>query len=271
MKKSRFYKIFSKPGQVIESHSDSVYNPGSNELHNKARAPRDANRLNSSNMNQRQSGAALIELAIALPVLLILLFFVMYVSHLMSARAALSTAVNSVRIAATRANLPISPTLVTDVEDFNKDRLQPLLASKELEEEAFSSDAVNSYKQFYQSQYPGISKGLPDLEREDLIGMIYAINIVRQSLGNHVKTPCKDPGCLLCLSVPAPWTYAPPGQATTVTAPPPGARFVGVSCEYRPDVNVLSVLNSLIQFVNPNSEEFSGPVIRRQRSMVFKN
>jgi hypothetical protein len=222
-------------------------------------------------MNQRQSGAALIELAIALPVLLILLFFVMYVSHLMSARAAVSTAVNSVRIAATRANLPISPTLARDVADFNKDRLQPLLASKELREEAFSSDGANSYKQLYQSQYPGISKELSDLEREDLMAMIYAINLVRQSLGTHVKTPCKDPGCLLCLPVPAPWTYAPPGQAKTITTPPPGVRFVGVTCEYRPDINILSVLNSLIQFVNPNSEELSGPVIRLQRSMVFNN
>lgn len=270
MKKNRFYQVVASTRPVTGPLAYSDSNICSEQLRSdNSCSSRPINPLSHAERKKREAGAALVELAIALPVLLLLLFCVMYVSHLMSARAALSTAVNSVRIAATRANLPKSPQLVEDIKFFNEDKLHPLLASSGLEQEAFS-DGINGYKQFYQSQY-GKSKELSDFEIEEILSMVYAINIVRQSLGKQVRTPCKDSGCLLCLPVPAPWADDPNGLTNTITTPPPGARFAGIYCEYRPDLNIINVINSFIRFINPTSQGFSTPVIRRQRSMVFNN
>lgn len=225
---------------------------------------------------QRQCGGALIELAIALPVLLILLSSVMFVAHLMSARAAITTAVNSVRIAATRAHMPVPTKVFQEIESFNatgnaSKHLQTLLASKELENAAFSTSGKNSYNDFLKdaSQFPAPAPELMKLEKEDLISMIYAIGIVRQSLGNHVKTPCQEPGCLLCLPVPPPWADAPPGLPSTFADKPVRAHFAGIRCEYRPDGFISSVLNSLNGFMNPGSGDLSPIIFYRQQSVVF--
>ncbi len=223
-----------------------------------------------------QCGAAMLELAIAVPVLLLLLTAIMYLAHLMSARAAITTAVNSVRIAATRAHMPVPTKVFQEIEGFNatgnaSKHLQTLLASKELENAAFSTSGKNSYNDFLKdaSQFPAPAPELMKLEKEDLISMIYAIGIVRQSLGNHVKTPCQEPGCLLCLPVPPPWADAPPGLPSTFADKPVRAHFAGIRCEYRPDGFISSVLNSLNGFMNPGSGDLSPIIFYRQQSVVF--
>lgn len=225
---------------------------------------------------QRQYGGALIELTIALPVLLILLSAVIYVAHLMSARAAIVTAVNSVRIAATRANLPISTKVFQEIESFHatgnaSQRLKTLLASNGLENAAFSPSGKNSYNDFLknESQFPAPAPAFMKLEKEDLISMVYAISIVRQSLGEHVKTPCQEPGCLLCLPTPPPWADASPGQTSTISTKPARARFAGIRCEYIPDGFIFNMISSLLKLLDPNAEDLSPVTFRRQRSVIF--
>jgi len=219
---------------------------------------------------QRQYGGALIELTIALPVLLILLSAVMHVAHLMSARAAIVTAVNSVRISATRANLPISTEVFDEIESFRatrnaSPRLKSLLASKDLESAAFSPSGKNSYNDFLKdaSQFPAPAPELMELEKEDLISMVYSIGIVRQSLGEHVKTPCQEPGCLLCLPIPPPWSDG------TLTTKPARARFAGIRCEYTPDGFIFTMISSLLRLLDPNGGDLTPITFRRQRSVIF--
>ncbi|NBW41633.1 pilus assembly protein [bacterium] len=225
---------------------------------------------------QRQYGGALIELTMALPVLLILLSAVMYFAHLMSARAAIVTAVNSVRIAATRANSPISTEVFREIESFHatgnaSQRLKSLLASKDLEDAAFSTSGRDSYNDFLKdaSQFPAPAPELMGLEKEDLISMVYSIGIVRQSLGEHVKTPCQEPGCLLCLPIPPPWADVSPGQTSTLTTKPARARFAGIRCEYIPDGFIFNMINSLLRLLDPNGGDLSPITFRQQRSVIF--
>lgn len=209
-------------------------------------------------------GATLVEYAIILPVLLLLLYAVLGISHLGSIQTTLTVATASARTAAARARLPNPP-----IDDINQyalggapsSRLQSMFASPGKEGTAFGIGA-GSYADFLETLY-GTPVGLEELSLPHLYALVYAIGIVRENLGGIIQLPCKEPGCLLCLPIPNP---ADPLNLES--------DFIGIKCQYRPSSLFMTplarLLNTMGGYGSGTYLEDGSLVIERSYSFILQ-
>jgi len=210
--------------------------------------------------NQNQSGAALIELAIVLPLFLGLLFGVLWVSQLYHAQSTLTTAVgNALRLGITRGNHEeIGDDVISDIQGYV---LEAQSASPRLKSFLISGDfGSDSLEDLYGNLNPeildlleGISS-LQNVSPQYLYAMVYIKLAMKNSLGPAVRFPCNpDPGpgetddgagCLLCvyknpdtphLDIPYP-----------VNEPMDFPNRIAIECRYQPGGVLSRVVHNLI-------------------------
>ena len=146
----------------------------------------------------RESGVALIETIIVLPLFLILVFFFIWLGSALNAKAALTSAVGqAVRLAITRGNEFTIPTPLFAVVDEwqNSTEVIPPSALTEVLCHGIEPDkCITIYQQCTYGRLFGIANvpgGIRQVPREYLYAMIYLNEAMRQSLGGMVKFPCK--------------------------------------------------------------------------------
>jgi len=222
--------------------------------------------------NTGERGAQIVELAIALPVFLALLFFLLWsgliVHQLVSFRAAVG---NAMVLAVTRGDAALMgfdpesdrDGLLAAVDRFvdsgSFDDLKPLLMSQDIDQEF---DVRRKYDDWVAEHYTAAS--LRDVPREAIYAMVYLFEAMRMSTGKLVRFPCEPyggeglppsvphgAGCLKCAPLPpeemALGQCPGPGCATEVLDPATGIpldRF-GLHCTLNADNGILSPLINL--------------------------
>lgn len=180
-------------------------------------------------------GISTIEFALIAPLLLMLIFSVIYFGHAYSARISLTTAVGAVRTGFTRGELDLFTGIQT-IPDINSylsgggndhippARLRELLASPDLNGigagQAYGS--AGTYASMLNSVYGG-SPGLKQLSETKLYTLVYVNQMMLQSIGPSLRFPCQEKGCLYCEFLP---DFLAPGD--------PGTSHTGIKCSYRP-------------------------------------
>ncbi len=200
---------------------------------------------------KNEIGSVMVEVAIFLPLLLALLFFILFITTTINARTSLSQAVTSSRLALTRGQTErIGSEVLSDIQDWHfgavpSGRLTALLASPGLEGE------VPSYYDDVADDTFLIDDHV-DLPAHYTYALVYAHQSMKQSLGSSVRYPCNPndadgAGCLACKNI-DPFPYLD-SSAGMIGSPTYSRQFVGVECEYRPSNTLLNPFLSLLRMV----------------------
>jgi len=195
---------------------------------------------------EESKGAVLIELALALPIFLAVIFGIIWVSQLYQAQTALTAAVgNSMRLGVTRGNeLEIGVDIIEAVQTYEESVLSQLLISPNMPNaELFDYGNLEVFNVFNGiSTLNQLSAEYPEF----VYALIYIKASMRNSLGNSVRYPC-DPadsdgaGCLLC-------TFKNPHGPPDEPYLPPGlsAREMAIECRFRPGGGLTNVVYTLL-------------------------
>jgi hypothetical protein len=211
-------------------------------------------------------GAALLEIIICLPVLLMMMWLFLYVGIMYNARSSLVSAMeNSLRVALTRSNLSLSmadeeslyqylDTLCSSLSGSGRNALEPILFANQKEEAGIDEYNRNTahWKDWYQS-------GEGALFCEQPLHNIYAIVFIQltmqNSVGNSVKFPC-DPrsddkdagaGCMRCI----PLNPCSLDRSLVKSSCDQSTIFhrVAIECEFRPDSVFVAPFDALANLV----------------------
>jgi hypothetical protein len=218
-----------------------VENGGGRELLMKTQVRSNTGPQSTYNRHAGDGGAALLELAIVLPTLLLVTSILIYLATVLNARAALTTAVQTARFAVTRANPALIgntsiPPVHTwkDATDEEKlahwNALKPFLASKTEE-----SNAINALNVAAKGKF-GVD--FKDLPLSHIYAIIYASQSFKQSVG-WVRFPCRPEtgdDCLLCMTTPRPNESVLPPQS-----------YLAVECSYRPSGMLAKLIDQLLK------------------------
>ena len=214
-------------------------------------------------------GAALLELVLVLPLLLLGIFYIVWNAQIGNERGALVSAVTlGIRSGITRGN----PVLSGENPNTGAGALLPSLSTIDWTDEATQrllaagpatlvADAPLFYQTWTETVFPGST--FETLPREYIYSLVYTLNHLRDSLGSRVRFPClpdgeevgsgpttQGPGCVACRFVnPSATSQADAYNAFTDCATPancsaPVNRF-GIQCLYQPDNLVLDPIFQL--------------------------
>ena len=216
------------------------------------------------NLNSRaargERGAALVELALTLPIFLAGLLFFIWLGISFNATNSLKSAVpRAIRLAATRGPDDLLGTrIIGDVHawraDQNDEGRMPTLLS--LPSEHWGT-ALKRYDESVAAVF-GSSWTLRDLPPEYTYALIYVNEAMRQSVGATLRFPCDadDPvdgaGCLECEFL-NPDSLKPASQMLKDGDSPydidPPRRSIGLECRYQPQTAVVTPLVRLLSLL----------------------
>ena len=219
---------------------------------------------------KRSSGAALIEIIITLPVLLMMIWLFLYVGIIYNARSSLISAMeNSLRVALTKSNLSLSmpddqsfylhlDSLCSSLAGAGRVALKPLLFSNLSEE--FGIDEYNRnashWKSWYQSDDGALFCEQP---LHNIYATVFIQLMMQNAVGNSIKFPC-DPrsndkkagaGCLRCIPLnPCSLDRTPLKNSCDQTTI---FHRIAIECEFRPDSVFVAPFDALSNLVTGSS------------------
>lgn len=229
----------------------------------------------------RERGVTMIETAVFLPLMLLIVFIILFLATLLNARSSLTAAVGSgARLGYTRARVQMDVNnngapeeMIGAVADWQRNsgslavapQLLGLLASPEFQSEGQSVEAFLNV--LTTATFPGFA--FKELPSTYIYAQIYALQAMRDSVGD-VRFPCNPgdptmpqtahdgPGCLACVPL------RPPGAIDAYKGydPDPAVfesqnraggfdtSWVGIRCSYRPSNAILGTVESLLGLVS---------------------
>ncbi len=224
-----------------------------------------------------EGGVTMIETAVFLPLMLLIVFIILFLATLLNARSSLTAAVGSgARLGYTRAQVQMDANnngtpeaMIGAVADWQKNggslavapQLLGLLSSTEFQSDGQSVEAFLNV--LTAATFPGFA--FKELPSTYIYAQIYALQAMRDSVGD-VRFPCNPgdptmpqtahdgPGCLMCVPL------RPPGSSGTYQGydPDPAVfeslnraggfdtSWVGIRCSYRPSNAILGAVESLL-------------------------
>jgi len=210
-------------------------------------------------VDRSNSGAVLIELALALPLFLALILGIIWASQLFQAQTTLTAAVgNSLRLGITRGNeLEMGMDIIAAVQTYDGPTLKQLLISADLHDtlELTDYNDLGVFSVLHDSaEQPLYLQDLALHYPEFVYSLIYINATMRNSIGASVRYPCDpDPaegevddgaGCLLCVFRNP---YDPDPLAPYFLAEYPQlTREVAIECSYRPGGGLTKTVFNLL-------------------------
>lgn len=200
-----------------------------------------------------QRGATMLELAIFMPLFLVVLFILIGTALIYNAKSALHVAVNNVRYALTRGQSElVGSDIITDIQGWKAapstvppGRLPDLLATPAEQADAFSGGLLDKQTEI---GFPSCSNSgggacqFVDLPASDIYAHVYVAQTLLQGVGAAVRIPC-DPnaangaGCVLCRSLNESEfddTPSDPSDGAQPLDPSYNTNWIGIECQYRP-------------------------------------
>jgi len=213
----------------------------------------------------RDGGAVLVELSMAIPFVLLIIFSSLWMTESLHANSSLTAAVgNSLRLGITRGDYEeLGEDILEDVPNYiygwgSFDRLETLLVTSDVASgspvpplEIYNEPELGVLSAF---QFPdGQGYRLEDLPARYLYSLVYIKAAMKNSLGNNVRFPC-DPnasdgaGCLLCVfrNPDFPQTQVPYIAEDREDFP----RRIAIECSYRQRDTITSTLERLVAVVS---------------------
>ncbi|RMD85478.1 MAG: pilus assembly protein [Candidatus Dadabacteria bacterium] len=224
-------------------------------------------KLNLTNSDQ---GFVIAEIAFSLPVYLVLLFAIVMYSMAFTANGALQSAVGTVRLAYTRANVNVvGSQIIPVVESWRSTgNASPALLSL-LGSPGYRAGAIAYYNALTEQEF-GSGVYLSDLPSAYTYAIIYAVKYMEQNLGK-INYPCNPSGpqgrgCLECRPIPPQSTLSNGPVVTDPNDPAFDYTWVGIRCRYSPDSIMFSLISSLYSVIGLSSP----PVIVMEKEMGYK-
>jgi len=222
-----------------------------------------------------QSGAYLVELALALPIFLAVVFILIWVGLALNARSSIISSVNSgVRLAMTRGDLALmgDEPILAEINswDGSAANLPTLLYSPDIN----SQVALDQYDDWTALVFP--DDIIEDLPNRYLYALAYIYEGVKLGVGpGMVRYPCDPngddgedgPGCLMC-------RFLNGGDDTGLEVglhiscqdggpcEPPENQF-GIECEYSSPRTIIQLVNAIIGGAGAD------PIIFRHKNYLF--
>lgn len=218
----------------------------------------------------QERGGYLVEFALGLPVVLLLIFIVIWISVILHARSTLTVVLGqALRLAATRGDSSLVGTdIIPDIQAWTGDpaqvappaSLNQFLASPDLE--------ATTYWDYYNTVsldpvFGGVagtsgSVRLNETQPEYIYALVYFNQSLRQSIGPTVRFPC-DPtladgsGCVSCVFLNPNSLFSnavgPQDPWDTAVDGPIPRRRLGMECQYRPSSVFLDPVVKLLRII----------------------